>query len=271
MGWRRATFKGQQVYAQVDEAGALVVEGGRVPIRYSDKAGARVYGAGPSRLQLQEGAPIRDLPFGVDAEPSEGKAEGKAKTAKSSASRGSGFGSAGSRTASQAAAAAADAEQRMASLSEDTIRCFTDGSCRGNPGPAGSGVVVLLPDGRRAEVSRSLGRATNNVAELTAIGIALDLLDEVGVPPAAPVVVFTDSKYADGVLTKRWKAKANTELIEELRLRLRRRPGVRIQWVAGHVGVAGNEQADELANRGVAGVSHHSGFHGEVRSGEEAR
>jgi ribonuclease HI len=267
MGWRRASFKGQRVYAQVDAAGELSGAGGRVPIRYSDKEGAKIYQAGATRLSLEPGAPTLELPDGVDADTE--SAQKPAKT--SSASRASGFGSAGSRTASQAAAAAADAEQRMAALSEDTVRCFTDGACRGNPGPAGSGVVVLLPDGRRAEVSRALGHATNNVAELTAIGIALDLLDEASVPPGAPAVVFTDSKYADGVLTKRWKAKANTELIEELRQRLRRRPGVRIQWVAGHVGVAGNERADELANRGVAGVSAHSGFRGEVRSGEEAR
>ncbi|MCA9494938.1 MAG: reverse transcriptase-like protein, partial [Myxococcales bacterium] len=145
-------------------------------------------------------------------------------------------------------------------LSPDTTRCFTDGACKGNPGPAGSGAVVELPDGRRAEAARSLGRATNNVAELTAIGMAIDLLETAEIAPISPVVIYTDSSYAEGVLKKGWKAKANTEIILELRQRLRARSGTRLEWVAGHVGVAGNERADELANAGVSGRSFATAF-----------
>jgi ribonuclease HI len=171
------------------------------------------------------------------------------------ASRPSGFGSAGSRTAAQAAAAAADARQRIAGLPPESIVAYTDGACRGNPGSAGSGAVVELPDGRTFEASQALGMGTNNIAELTAVGLALDLLDAAGVPPDAPAVVHTDSKYADGVLCRGWKAKANTELVAALRTRLAARPGVRLQWLAGHVGIAGNERADVLANRGVDGIT----------------
>ncbi|MCB9686538.1 MAG: reverse transcriptase-like protein [Alphaproteobacteria bacterium] len=151
-------------------------------------------------------------------------------------------------------------KERLARLSPDTTRCFTDGACKGNPGPAGSGAVVELPDGRRAEAARALGRATNNVAELTAIGMAIDLLEAAEITPISPVVIFTDSSYAEGVLKKGWKAKANTELILELRQRLRGRSGTRLEWVAGHVGVAGNERADQLANAGVAGRSFATPF-----------
>lgn len=261
MPWRRARFKDQLVYAEVDASGAPLEQGGRVAIRYSPKSGATLYRTMPSRLAFVDGAAPVDLPDGTDpdkAGDSTTPASAPAKPSKVSAP--SGFGSAGTRTASQAQAAAADAKARIERLSGETVRCFTDGSCKGNPGPAGSGVLMVLPDGRKAEVSRSLGRATNNIAELTAIEIALDLLDEASVARETPVVLFTDSKYADGVLTRGWKAKANTDLVLSLRARLRARPSLRIQWVAGHVGVDGNERADALANRGVEGVSHHSGI-----------
>ncbi|MEZ4235773.1 MAG: ribonuclease H [Myxococcota bacterium] len=250
MGWRVASFKDQRVHAEVDAGGALAARGGRVAIRYSDAEGAKLYRAAASRVQLLDG-PVRDLPAGVDAD---------AAPAKKPASKGSGFGKAGTRTAAQASAAAADARSRLAALPPETVVAFTDGSCRGNPGPAGSGVVVQLPDGRSAEASVALGRATNNIAELTAIAVALELLDEGGVPPEAPVALFTDSSYANGVLTLGWKAKANAELIAKLRAAVRRRPGLTLHWVAGHVGVEGNERADALANRGVAGTSARTPF-----------
>lgn len=254
MRWRRAKFKDGSVFAQVDDAGALASEGGRVAIRYNAQEGAKIYRAGASRLELEAGSAPVELPDGVDAD-----APDAAPVAKKPG-RGSGFGKAGTRTQSQAAAAAVDARGRIASLSAETVIAYTDGACRGNPGPAGSGVVVTLPDGRRAEASRALGRATNNIAELTAIALALDLLDEAEVPPKAPVAVFTDSSYVDGVLTKRWKAKANTELILDLRARLQKRPGVKLHWVAGHVGVEGNERADVLAGRGVDGITQKTPF-----------
>ena len=157
----------------------------------------------------------------------------------------------GTRTASQAAAAKADATARVSS-SSSAIHCFTDGGCHGNPGPAGSGLLVKFPDGRVVEESRALGIATNNIGELTAIEMALDVLAAEGVDPAAEVVIFSDSQYARGVLTLGWKAKANVELIATIRQKLRARPGARMEWVAGHVGLPENERADQLAARGVA-------------------
>ena len=97
----------------------------------------------------------------------------------------------------------------------------------------------------------ALGRATNNVGELTAVGLALDLCDEAGVADGVSVEVLTDSKYTHGVLTKGWKAKANAELIASLKARIKKRT-VRLHWIAGHAGIDGNERADALANQGVA-------------------
>jgi ribonuclease HI len=248
MGWRRGEFGGKPVWVSVDDAGKPRVLGGRVPIRYAPTEGARIYRGSVGLIDLHPSGEIEELPTGIAAD----KAEAAAK-AERATKRGSGFGSAGTRTAGQAAMAAEAARELITGLPPETVVVFTDGSCKGNPGPAGSGAVMELPDGRRGEWARSLGRGTNNVAELTAIEMALDMLDRAEVAPEAPVSIFTDSGYAHGVLCKAWKAKANVALITNLRARLKLRPGVTIRWIAGHVGVAGNERADALANRGVEG------------------
>lgn len=233
MGWRRARFKEGEVWAEVDASGGLAARGGRVNIRYKPVSSAKVYSAGAAGLALVDTAPVEEL------------------------GGSSGFGSAGTRTAAQAAAAALDAKARIGALSDDCVICYTDGACKGNPGPAGAGALVVLPDGTRLEGSLALGTATNNVGELAAIGLALDLLDEAGVAPEAPVRVFSDSKYVRGVLAQGWKAKVNGELIRRLRTRLEARPGTRLEWVAGHTGLEGNERADALAGMGVAGIVVH--------------
>lgn len=255
MAWKPAKFKGKKVWVEVGPDGEPIVSGGRVPMRYSPSAGARIYGAGRANVRIDDGAGLLDLPAGEPAEPSSGQPSKSKGGGRTGGTRGSGFGKAGTRTEQQKAMAADAARALLAGLAPGTSVAFTDGSCRGNPGPAGSGVRLELPDGRVAEACRDLGRATNNVAELTAIAMALDLVDQAGLPPAAPVVILTDSGYSHGVLCRNWKAKANQELIFELRDRLKARPGVEVAWVAGHVGIAGNERADQLANAGADGLT----------------
>jgi ribonuclease HI len=218
-------------------------------MRYSKREGAKIYRAGAARLGSLSGSAV-DLPEGVSSD------AGTAKKSKGSARRASGFGKAGTRTAKQAALAAAAASDLLASLPPETIVVFTDGACRGNPGPAGSGVSMRLPDGRTGQHARALGRGTNNVAELTAVGAALAMLDEANVAPETPVALLTDSKYANGVLCLGWKAKANRDLILSVREALASRPAVTVHWIAGHVGVDGNEEADRLANDGVVGQTY---------------
>lgn len=124
---------------------------------------------------------------------------------------------------------------------------YTDGACSGNPGPCGLG-VVLLEHGARRELSEFLGVGTNNIAELTAILRALEALGKT----SEPMLVHTDSQYAIGVLSKGWKAKANQQLIGELKERIRNFPRLGFVYVRGHAGVPLNERADALARAAVA-------------------
>ena len=130
---------------------------------------------------------------------------------------------------------------------DGAIIVYCDGACSGNPGPAGLGVVVD-DEGRRVELSEYLGLHTNNIAELTAV---LRALGEI--PEGRPAMIYTDSQYSIGVLQKGWKAKANVELVAQLRARLKTRPAVKLAYVPGHSGVLLNERADQLAREAVEG------------------
>ena len=125
----------------------------------------------------------------------------------------------------------------------DSIVAYTDGACLGNPGPAGLGYVVMYPDGKRIRRGEPIGHGTNNVAELTAILRVLETVDERG----RPLVIHTDSSYSIGVLTRDWKAKANTELIVEIRDAMKSFAHLELRKVKGHAGNPLNELVDELA------------------------
>lgn len=247
MPWKRARLKGKDVWAEVDATGRPVTAEGRVAVRYSPDASARIYRAATSGVMMLDVAP-QDLPDGQPAE-SSGAARGGSG---GSGGRGSGFGSAGTRTAAQADAARSAASSLVAGFHREAVVCFTDGACRGNPGPAGAGAVMKLPDGQTRERSRALGMGTNNIGELAALDLALDLLDEAGVSSDTRIEILTDSKYAHGQATLGWKINANRELVQRIRGRLKNFTALRIHWIAGHVGVTENERADALANQGVA-------------------
>lgn len=146
----------------------------------------------------------------------------------------------------EAGEAAAPSKPTTSAPPENAIHVWTDGACTGNPGPAGLGVVII--DGRdRRELSEYLGQGTNNIAELMAI---LRGLEEV-TDRTRPVVVYSDSAYSIGLLSKNWKAKANVELVDRLRKLVAKFSDVRFVKVAGHAGVALNERVDELARQAV--------------------
>lgn len=215
MPWVRATLRGNTVFAKATSDGALFGDGGAVEIRYKPTDG-RMYRARKENLSV--------LPGDVLPDDHCAPAEAVTKDDKKAASP-------------RAAAAPA------APLPKDAVLAYTDGACTGNPGPAGLGVVILGAGG--VELSEYLGHGTNNVAELTAILRALEL-----VPSDKPVVVHTDSQYAIGVLQKGWKAKANQALIATIKGALAGRK-VRLVYVKGHAGVTWNERCDQLAREAV--------------------
>jgi ribonuclease HI len=225
--WVKAILRGQKVYARADERGALVADNGRVEVRYKPNDG-RKYQARADNLEVADATPLPDETCGA----AEGvqKPEPAAKT---------GGAKAGGATAKGVAAGT------PGPAPAGTVVVYADGACSGNPGPAGLGVVVL--DGpRRVELSEYLGTGTNNIAELTAVLRALGEIDR-----ARPTLIYTDSQYTIGVVQKGWKAKANQELVAELRAALSGRPSTRLAYVPGHSGVILNERADALAREAV--------------------
>lgn len=222
MPWIPATLRGQKVLARCSATGELVVQGGRVEIRYKPNDG-RAYQAAAGNLEVVRGEAV--LP---DEHCATGEAVPRTKEEKKAAS---------------AKKAAAD----HAELPKDAFVAYADGACSGNPGPAGLGIVVLTPSGERHESYEYLGSATNNIAELTAILRVLESLtrDE-------KLVLHTDSQYSIGVLTKGWKAKANVELVGSIVKLVKARKNLRIVYVPGHAGVPLNERADELARLAVS-------------------
>jgi ribonuclease HI len=222
-------FKDAEVLARCDDAGELVAPGGRVEIRYRPQDG-RAYHAAVRNLEPLATPEL--LPDSACAEVKDPPAAGSAK--KNGSKPGSKYGARPTKTA-----------QVVGPAPENALLAYTDGACSGNPGPCGAGVVLI--DGKqRRELSEYLGEGTNNIAELTAIELALRVA-----PPERPLRVHTDSQYAIGVLTKGWKAKANQELIAKLRALVVAHSQLELVYVPGHSGVLLNERADVLAVQAV--------------------
>ena len=138
-----------------------------------------------------------------------------------------------------------------------TIEIYTDGACRGNPGPGGWGAVLIAGRHRR-EIYGGEAETTNNRMELTAAIEALNALKG-----SRSVVLHTDSKYVMQGITEwmaNWKKRgwktASRQPVKNQDLWIAldeaiARHDVHWKWVKGHAGNQGNEEADALANRGI--------------------
>tara|TARA_B000000475_G_scaffold184406_1_gene148653 strand:+ start:1296 stop:1730 length:435 start_codon:yes stop_codon:yes gene_type:complete len=137
---------------------------------------------------------------------------------------------------------------------------YTDGACRGNPGPGGWGALIKY-DSVEKTIFGGQANTTNNQMELSAAIEGLAVLKE-----PCNVELFTDSKYVmDGITQwiqnwkkNNWRTAAkkdvkNKELWQKLD-KLIAQHQVQWRWVKGHSGDAGNEAADLLANKGIDSI-----------------
>jgi len=129
---------------------------------------------------------------------------------------------------------------------KDSICIYTDGASSGNPGPSGIGIVLRFGT-REKEISKYIGIATNNIAELEAIRTGLLAIKNTELP----VRIFTDSRYAYGVLTLGWKARKNQDIIKSIKNTLLKFNDLKFIKVKGHAGHEENERADFLATSAI--------------------
>ena len=142
-------------------------------------------------------------------------------------------------------------------MTDGVVHIYSDGACRGNPGPGGWGALIRFK-GTEKELFGGEAATTNNRMELTAVIRALEALTQ-----PSKVCLYTDSQYVQKGISQwihGWKRNGwktadkkdvkNKELWVELD-ELRRRHDIEWHWVKGHAGHTGNERADALANKGI--------------------
>ena len=140
---------------------------------------------------------------------------------------------------------------------DNTVHIFTDGACKGNPGPGGWGAVLKYGDHVK-ELKDYSPETTNNIMELTAVIEALKSLTR-----PCKIILTTDSNYVKNGITEwihSWKKKGwktankkpvkNKEYWQQLDVEVQRHT-IDWKWVKGHSGHPENERADELANEAV--------------------
>jgi ribonuclease HI len=224
MPWVRRRYRGNKVWIETDEREALVLDArGLARLRYKPDDEQRTYSVRPSELHPVDGpAAAAPPPPGRPARKTKAPAPRPIESEEEEDAPG----------------------DDVLALAGREIHVWTDGAASGNPGPAGAGYVLLFREHRK-EASLYLGETTNNVAELTAVLEALRGIRRRDVP----VRLHSDSTYVIGVLTGAMRAKANVDLVAEIREVVARFPDLRFVKVDAHAGVEWNDRADALARK----------------------
>jgi ribonuclease HI len=209
-GWKRMQFKKNKVWVATDGSKKLIVKNGKVLIKYQLKQDYEYWVHEQSVGPIDTGQSKKS----VNKKPAQ-KRKGKTKPFKEP-------------------------------IPHDTVCIFTDGASSGNPGPSGVGVLLKYGEHEK-EISKYIGIATNNIAELEAINTGLLELKKTDMP----VRIFTDSSYAYGLLALGWKARANQDLVKAIRETISKFKDLKIIKVKGHAGHAENERADFLATSAI--------------------
>ena len=211
-------FKTNKVWMAVDSQGEPVVKDGKVLVKYQLKQDYEYW------VKRSNVSPL-------DSPPPQTKNHQKRKSRKKKSADGK---------------AAEESTAWDESAYADKICVFTDGASSGNPGPSGIGALLRYGEHEK-EISQFIGNATNNIAELKAIQAGLAAVKNTDIP----VRIFTDSKYAYGLLVLNWKATKNRELVESIKKMIANFKDLKIIKVKGHSGHAGNEKADLLATSAI--------------------
>jgi ribonuclease HI len=216
--WKRMWFKENKVWVATNAQGKPVFNDGKVLIKYQIKQDYE-YWVNKKNVRPLDSPPVKSLHLKKTKSRNKKFSNGKK---------------------------AADRTTWDETEYKDKICLFTDGASSGNPGP--SGIGVLLRYGKHEkEISEFIGNATNNIAELKAIEAGLSALKNTDIP----VRLFTDSKYAYGLLTLNWKARKNQEMVESIKSIMDGFKDLKIIKVKGHSGHPGNERADYLATSAI--------------------
>lgn len=214
--WKRMSFKSNKVWVETDAKGNLLVEKGKVLIKYNLKQDYE-YRVKPESLKPEDQA----IPARKKSTPLKSSLKLQVdKPLKEQATE--------------------------TNLPDNCIKIYTDGASSGNPGPSGIGILFIYGENKK-KISKYIGKATNNIAELTAIKVALEELKRVDLP----VRIFSDSSYSIGLLTKNWKPKKNQELVFKIRALMDRFCDLAFIKVKGHSGIKENEVADFLATSAI--------------------
>jgi len=157
---------------------------------------------------------------------------------------------------------------------KNSVEIYTDGACRGNPGPGGWG-VSLRYNGTQKDMHGGELETTNNRMELMAAIVALEFLDD-----TLPIVLHSDSRYMVDAINKKWalswkkrgwkKADGNPAKNPDLWERLLKQLEalqVTFQWVKGHAGHEWNERCDLLAGQAMVKSNLPADTYYEVLSG----
>jgi ribonuclease HI len=214
----RRRFKGNKVWLATDEKGRPLEKNGKLLIKYQVDQPYEYW------VHARSVRPLDEIPDHMPDVKSRSRNKSRRRSRQSPDSPGS------------------------RDLHDGAIHISTDGASSGNPGPAGIGVVLRHRD-RVREISAYIGRNTNNVAELEAIRRGLQAVKRRDLP----VRLYTDSSYALGLLSQGWKARKNTELVEDIRNLMKSFADLKLIKVKGHAGLEDNERADKLATSAVSG------------------
>lgn len=211
--WKRMMFKGNKVWLAMDEKNHPVVRNNKVLIKYQQNQDYEYW------VQKQSVVPIDSNLL-----------KKKSRSKKPSPPPGPG----------EHAKALRDRPPAEA------ILVYTDGASSSNPGPSGIGAVLRLGS-KKKEISQYIGIATNNIAELKAIKVALQTIRA----RHLPVRLYTDSAYCHGLLSRGWKPKRNEKLVASIKTLMEKFKDLKILKVEGHAGIRDNETADRLARQAI--------------------